>query len=448
MTSIGDLWDGVGRTLMGTAPISFFGREAGIRLPDKRDVLRMVECSRQALGQPANIDALRFKVALFVTCASVLALLSGCGAVASNGPLTHKIIQASDNKGQTASSKSEYVFDVIEVDAGIAERVSEYRPKILRRTFGLANGAVNPRIGVGDTLQMTIFEAGPDGLFSTQEAKSTAFSVVVQPNGNAPIPYVGSFHFAGNTLEAARRAVAEKLKYKAVEPDVLINLVQNPSRTVTVNGAVGSPSIVELGVTPKRILDVVAQAGGPTGESFETFVTLTRRGKTGRTLLQNLVVDPKENMHAHPGDRLFLSKDPQTFSVLGSTGKSAKIPFQAEDVNLMEAIALASGANVAVADPKGLFVFRFEDVSVLRSVVGDNRVDDLLGKGIQPNRKGLYPVVYRVDITEPASYLIGQSFKLRNKDVVYLARHPSTDIQKFLGLIAQPIGIARGLQGI
>lgn len=381
-------------------------------------------------------------------CMLAISLLNGCSTVASNGPLARAIIQASDNKGRAATVEYDYVFDVIEVDAIIAEQVSQYRPMTLKRAFGVGNGTISPRIGVGDRLEITIFEAGPDGLFSTQEAKSTTISVVVQPNGNASIPYIGSFQFAGNTLEAARRAIAEKLSDRAVEPDVVINLSGNESRTVTVNGSVGNPSIVELGVSPKRILDVVAMAGGPTSEPFETFVTLTRGGRTGTTLLQNLVAVPKENIHAHPGDTLFLSRDPQTFSVLGSTGASAKIPFEAESVNLVEAIALASGADVAAADPKGLFVFRFEDLSVLRSVLGTGRVDELLAKGIQPNRNDLYPVVYRVDINEPANYLVGQTFKLRNKDLVYLARHPSTDFERFLRLIAQPVGIARGLQDL
>lgn len=377
--------------------------------------------------------------------ASTLAALPGCGMVASNGPLTREVIQASDNKGVSEFVKVDYLFDVIDVDSQVAGLVSGYRPRVLNQTFGLGRGTVSPRIGVGDTLQVTIFEAGPDGLFSTQEAKSTTLTVVVQPNGNAPIPYVGSFHFAGNTLEAARNAIAARLKSRAVEPDVIINLVKNASRTVTVNGAVGTPSIVELGLSPESIIDVLAKAGGPTGEPYESFVTLTRRGKTGKALLQTLVSDPKENIYAQPGDRLFVSKDPQTFSVLGSTGKSAKIPFQAASVNLMEAAALASGSNVEVADPRGFFVFRFEHISVLRSVLGKERTDELLAKGIQKNERGLYPVVYRVDMTEPANYLVGQSFMLRNKDVVYLARHPSTDFTKFMRLIAQPIGIARGV---
>ena len=58
----------------------------------------------------------------------------------------------------------------------------------LVQTFGFGGGVGTPVIGVGDELSVTIFEAGPDGLFSTTNSKATTIPVIVQPDGHGQIP--------------------------------------------------------------------------------------------------------------------------------------------------------------------------------------------------------------------------------------------------------------------
>jgi polysaccharide export outer membrane protein len=42
--------------------------------------------------------------------------------------------------------------------------------------------------------------------------------------------------------------------------------------------------------------------------------------------------------------------------------------------------------------------------------------------------------------------IIGQNFPIKNRDVIYASRHPTVDFNKFMRLIATPIGIARNAQ--
>lgn len=377
--------------------------------------------------------------------AAVLApvLIAGCNVFASSGPRADQIIAAADNQAQTPRQTRKFLFDIVEMEPNVASVVAAYQSPAFNKTFGLGHGGVNPTIGVGDVLQITIFEAGPDGLFSTQDNKATAVTITVQPDGRAPVPYIGSVNFAGRTLEVARNSIVELLKTRAVEPDVVINLAENASRTVSVNGVVGKPSVVPLGLSGEHLTEVIAKAGGPTNPPYDTMVTLTRGGRTGKSLLQTLVDRPGENIYARPGDQLFLSHEPQSITVLGSTNTSAKIPLTAASVSVIEAAALAGGADPQRANPKGLFIFRYEYGEVLRSVLGARRFQELAAKGMQTNGKDMYPIVYRVDLSKPDAYLVGQTFPVRNKDVIYLAQHPSTDVFRFMAAVTQVAVVAR-----
>ncbi|MGV3549846.1 polysaccharide biosynthesis/export family protein [Rhizobium sp.] len=384
------------------------------------------------------------KIAL-AFAASSLALLASC--VPNDGPLASKVEHASAPKTVTIA-KTGVVFDVITVDQRVSNSVTALGSSSLERTFGFGSAPGTPVIGVGDELSVLIFEAGPDGLFSTTERKSTNIPVVVQPNGFGQIPYAGAIKFAGKTLEQARQEVAKALKAKAVEPDVIVNVSKNYSRMVSVQGAVNQPQMVVLGLSPQPLTNVIAIGGGPAKPPYDTYVTLTRGRKSSTVLLQSVIDDPKEDIMIQPRDKIFLSYDPQTFTALGNVYKSGKIPFETSTLTLVEAAALTGGARAELADPKGYFIFRYEYEAVYRQVVGEERFRDLLRDGLAPDREGRYPIVYRIDMSDPQSYLVTQSFPVRNKDVLYLARHPATDFVKFVQIIRGPTALAKDIQSI
>ena len=270
----------------------------------------------------------------------VTALVSGCQAVPGEGPLATAIVADAGKSEVELRRDNAAVFEVVDVDAQSARLVSEYVSTALRRKFGFGGSASMVSIGVGDQLKITIFEAGSDGLFSTAESKQTSIDVVVQPNGTATIPYVGQVRFAGRTLEQARGAILESLVNKAVEPDVLVTAVDTSSRKVTVSGAVASSSQVAMGLVPEQITDVIAKAGGPVAPPYETTVTLVRGRKTGSALLKSIIEHPSENIYVQPGDQIFVSREPRTFTLLGAVKANNRIDFGADDLNLLEAVAL------------------------------------------------------------------------------------------------------------
>lgn len=367
-------------------------------------------------------------------------LLSGC--VASTGPLANKVVNSA------ANVRSDVVFDVVDVNYDNAKLIAAYRSAKLQSQFGAGSAAGQALIGAGDVLQITIYEAASDGLFSTTDSKATPLTITVQADGTASIPYVGNLKFSGQTVEQARRAIVAALQNKAIEPDATVSIAENVSRTVSVSGSVGRPGTVPLTPAGNRITEVIAQAGGPTQAPYDTVVTVTRNGRAASAMMQVLLASPAENIFVRPGDQIFLTYDPQTFTVLGSTPKVGKVPFQAESLTLVEASALAGGGDASTADPKGYFVFRFESADIYKSLIGTTRFNELVASGMRSDENGRYPIVYRLDMSRPESFLTGQIFPINNRDVVYISRSPSIDFQRFVGLVTGPVGLAGGVVGL
>jgi polysaccharide export outer membrane protein len=44
-------------------------------------------------------------------------------------------------------------------------------------------------------------------------------------------------------------------------------------------------------------------------------------------------------------------------------------------------------------------------------------------------------VVYRVDLRNPSSFFVMQSFPMSNKDVLFVSNAPAAELQKFLNLV-------------
>ncbi|MDP9562616.1 MULTISPECIES: polysaccharide biosynthesis/export family protein [Agrobacterium] len=374
--------------------------------------------------------------------------LTSCNNLPGDGPLASDVLEQSKQSMTRTSAGQNVVFDVIDIDVNSATLISKFDGKLLQSRFGIGGGVKRPVIGIGDQLKITIFEAGSNGLFSTGDSKQTTLDIVVQPDGKAAIPYVGLVTFSGKTLEQARQTILTALASKAVEPDVIINTTSTASRNVTVSGAVKSPAVVPLNLVPESIMEVLAKAGGPTAQPYESYVTLTRQSKTGTVLLKTLVQNPQENIYVQPGDQVFVTREPRTFTVLGSVKANNRLEFGANDLNLLEAVALAGGGSAGTSDMKGYFVFRYEEPDIIIDLVGQQKFNDLIHRGMRPDKFGRYPIVYRFDMTRAGSMLVGQNFDVKARDVIYASRHPSIDFTRFVTIIGQPISIVSGGAGI
>ena len=365
--------------------------------------------------------------------------LAGCVIVPTDGPLERKVIEDAEVIGMT---EAEATYGLIDLDIKSVKAVDDFHLiSPFRETFGLGSPA-GIRIGVGDTVTITIFEAGPDGLFSTTEQKQVVLPLVVQNDGRISVPYAGTIQAAGRTSEQVRGSILGVLRERAVEPDVIVSLSGAVSRAVTVLGAVNGSAVVPLVAGDERVLDVIARAGGPAEPAYETFVTIQRNGRSCTVLLQTLVDKPHENIFVRPDDTIFLSYDPRTFAAFGAVGKKGNLEFDTARLSLAEAAAIAQGVDGNRANPEGYFIFRFESIAVLKQlahkhVITQEQLHALLADEHSRDERNRVPVVYRLNLAEPEAFFVAKRFAMRDKDVIYVARSFGVDLRNFIDLVGE-----------
>jgi polysaccharide export outer membrane protein len=178
-------------------------------------------------------------------------------------------------------------------------------------------------------------------------------------------------------------------------------------------------------------MDVIGTAGGVRGAVHETFVRLTRGNNTITVPLETILASPQENVFMRPGDILTLVREPQTYTAFGAIGANTVVSFGKIGLSLEEAIAKAGGLSDLRSDPDGIFLLRFEAPTVVRQLVPGRDIDA---------RERLIPVIYRLSLRDPKSYFLARTFRMRDKDVLYVANATSVELSKFLSLVGAITG--------
>ncbi|RYC30753.1 polysaccharide export protein [Lichenibacterium minor] len=380
-----------------------------------------------------------------VGCALLLgaATLSGCSELPSAAPTAVEFIAPGAVSGNPG-------YVLLDLDPTVAKAISSYRRAGLS---SLGADVYRPSLVLkpGDVVAVTVFEVAPIPLFGAAPAlngpadkgapvgghTATLPAQVVEQDGTVPVPFGGTVKVAGLTPAQAGRAIARSLDGKATNPQVLVSLVSSTVNTASVNGDVGKPGLVPITLRGERVLDVIAEAGGPRDPPFDTDVQLVRGGRVARATMQRLVEDPRENIRIEPGDNLVLIRNPRSFSVLGAALKVSQYDFNVERVTLAEGVARAGGGNDAIANVGQIFLMRFEPPALVRTLLppGDPRLTALAGK-VEP-----VPVVYHLDLRAASGYFIGQSVQMRDKDTVLITNADAVELSK-------AVQIMRGIAGI
>jgi len=253
----------------------------------------------------------------------------------------------------------------------------------------------------------------------------------VAPDGAIGIPYAGRVPAAGRTPSEVQQTIEALLASKALQPQALVIVNKSDANAVTVAGEVVAGARIRLSPGGDRLLQVIAAAGGAKAPVYETFVRLSRNGVTAAIPLEQLVAEPAENIYARPGDIITLVRVPQTFTVFGATGRNAAIPFDAENITLSQALAKSQGLRDDLANPRGVFLFRYEPASILRAL------DQPMATRKQD---GTSPVAYRFDFTDANSYLLADQFPVRDKDIIFVADAGAVQVQKLFALLSTVTG--------
>lgn len=298
----------------------------------------------------------------------------------------------------------------------------------------LGSDTINP----GDTLGLQIWENVDTGLLSTPQTGGTAVLEQVQVDGTGFIfvPYAGRIQAAGNTPEAVRGLITERLARQTPDPQVAVRRVAGDGATVSILGGVGGQGIYPIERPSRTLTSMLALAGGVAIDPEIAQVTVTRGNVQGQIWLEDLFRNPALDIPLRGGDRIFVEEDTRAFVALGATGSQNRVPFDTQSISAVEAIARVGGLNPNLADPTGVFIFRNEPQEIANSLLGR---EDLIGA---------QRLIYVLDLTEPNGVFLARDFSIRDDDTVYVTEAPYSQFNKVLQSVAGPLQTVNAIDTI
>lgn len=365
-------------------------------------------------------------------CLAICALsLSGCAMTGASGPGTNAITHAQKNNPQI--------------------RVIDVTDEVTRSIFAAQNNSTFARIlgdtpqrrrviGLGDVLTISIWEAPPAVLFTSAAGSNAGLTntattsgtnlpeQMVDTDGTVSVPFVGRVRVVGREPGEVGREISSRLSSKAHDPQTLVRIAGNQAADVAVVGDVVNSRRVPLTTKNERLLDALASAGGVRQPVDKVLIQITRGQTVVARPMGTVIREPAENIRLMPDDVVTALYQPFSFQALGAVGASTEVNFEGTGISLAQALGRVGGLQDSRANVKGLFIFRFEDPAALPPAL---RLNAPL------TAEGRVPVIYRVDMSNPATFFVMQSFPIQNKDILYVSNAPLADLQKFVGLVSQ-----------
>ena len=368
-----------------------------------------------------------YSIGLLVT---ILLGSAGCSIMPSSGPQDVSI-----RSGQTESGPD---YGLVKLSPAAVDILKEYGPGALAGSFPDKRPPPTIKFGIGDVVSVTIFEAAAGGLFIPSEAGVRPGNFVALPNQNVDyagfltVPYAGAIKAQGRTPREVQQDIVRAIGNRAIEPQVIVALITQNTSLISVLGEVNTPSRLQANAAGERVLDAITRAGGPRGQGYETWVTLERAGKRATVPFGALVYQPANNVWVHPGDTIYVYREPQVFLAFGAQGQQGQFPFEMWKISMAQAMAKAGGLLDAQAEPAGVYVYRREP----------RELAERLGVDCTRFEGPTVPVVYNVDFRDPAGYFLATKFDMRDKDVLFAANAATVDSAKFMQYIRVIIATA------
>ncbi|CAN5279930.1 polysaccharide biosynthesis/export family protein [soil metagenome] len=354
---------------------------------------------------------------------AALVMLQGCAMLPASAPTVGQVM-----KNQAVAGHPIEVVDLITAPAAVDKPL----PVADVASWSIADApGWSGQITPGDLLSVTVFEVGY-GLFAPPPATDGATRAEAAPSaaghtlpaleinamGEIDLPYVGHIRVVGATAEQVAREIEGRLQGYSQHAQVVVSVTRGLGRTVLLSGDVHQPGRQPLSPAGERLLDVIAQAGGPSNRAADTDVVLTRDGQNATIRLDRLQIDSRQNVRLAPGDHIALRRNVRSLTVLGAARSVSEVPFDSDQLTLAEALARAGGPLDERADATGVFVFRY----VSRMIDG---------------HAVAIPTIYRLNLLDPRGYFAVQRFTMREKDVLLIANARSAQFAKLVTLLNQ-----------
>jgi polysaccharide export outer membrane protein len=352
----------------------------------------------------------------------------------ASGPYPDAVTNGSTTTLASDCSRSQLEYALVDLSSVVLQFAGPASQNSRYSSFGGGRGpAPEILVGIGDRIQIAIFEASTGGLFIPADAGSRPGNFVTLPTqsvdakGFISVPYAGQVRANRRSLPDIQRDIEQRLATRAIEPQAIVSLVEQRSSDVTVVGEVNTPNKFAITPAGERVLDVISRAGGLRQPGYDSFVTLSRGGRSATIYFNSLMRNPKENVFVLPGDTVYVYREQRTFLAFGASGLNGQFDFDSERVSLAEGVAKAGGLLDNRADPRQVLMYRLEDRKTLEKVgVNLDKFD--------PEATAI-PTIYRTNLRDPSGFFLAQTFQLRNKDILYVSNSDSVELIKFLTVL-------------
>jgi polysaccharide export outer membrane protein len=356
---------------------------------------------------------------------SLIIALAGCNAMPVSGP------QSWDIKSGQNLDVDGLPYALIRLTPEAVDILGRVEPSGMAGAFTHRKPVPKQTFQIGDVVSVTIFEASAGGLFIPSEAGVRPGNFVALPDqsvdsdGNISVPYAGAVRARNRTPDQIQKEIVDKLRNRAIEPQVVVAMKTQSGGQVSVLGEVNLPSRFAAAADGDKVLDAITRAGGIKGQGWDMHVMLERAGNRQTVPFVNLVDYPANNVYVQPRDNIYVFRQPQTFLAFGATGQQGQFEFGDWRISLAEAVAKAGGLLDAQGDPAAVFLYRAEPREVATA----------LGVDVSKYKTNRIPVIYNANLRDPAGFFLATQVRMRNKDVLYISNAASVETVKVLQFV-------------
>jgi polysaccharide export outer membrane protein len=234
----------------------------------------------------------------------------------------------------------------------------------------------------------------------------------IDPKGNIDLPFIGNVNVLNLTLDNAKEKIVSVLKKYYKNYDLQITIDEFNSSKAYILGAVQNQITINLNQKPIKLIDAAIQANySPTssGKNFGSKGLLRRDNEVYKIDLNSIFKskNSKDNFYLKKDDVLFVDQNSDSIHIFGEVIKPG-VYFPNLNYSLTELIS-SSGLNNLTANASRVYVIREDYNSFLKINI------------------------FKIDIRNPVSLVLGKKFILKPKDIVYI---PPTKLVKWNRVIS------------
>jgi polysaccharide export outer membrane protein len=257
------------------------------------------------------------------------------------------------------------------------------------------------RIGPGDALYITVWDhpelTSPAGVQQQTQANGR----LVRSDGTLFYPYIGILKVSGLTLEELREMITSKLAKFVERPQVDVNVVGFNSQHVLFQGAFMKTDPQTITAVPLTLGQAMGYATVNADQANLSDLILSRDGHDYHLDLSTFGNGQSvaKDIYLKPGDRLSLPyNDTREVYVMGEVVRPSAVSFRTvADLSLTQALGRVGGLNPVTSNGREVYVIR-----------GAKNLENTRAK------------VFQLDARSPVAFALGDEFRVRPGDVVFV----------------------------